>query len=138
MAGRVIMRTAYGIDVQDSNDPYIDIAERALQAVNAGVNAGSFLVDIVPICESLRDGLLVHRSHVFFVVRHIPDWFPGANFKRLAKKWRVPVTEMSEKPYAYFKKRMVRSRLSRYLNSQSVCLLERRQRYSTLRSVFFA
>lgn len=65
MAGRVIMRTAYGIDVQDNNDPYIDIAERGLQALNAGVNAGSFLVDIVPICKRLRNGLLAHLSHIF-------------------------------------------------------------------------
>ena len=106
MAGRIIMHAAYGIKVQDEDDPYVDIAERGLQALNAGVNAGSFLVETIPICRNI----FLSSSSVSLIslstVKYIPDWFPGANFKRLAKEWRIPVTGMLEKPYAYFKKRM--------------------------------
>lgn len=46
------MRSAYGIKVEDKDDPYIDIAERGLHALNAGVNAGTFLVNSIPIRKS--------------------------------------------------------------------------------------
>lgn len=41
------------------------------------------------------------------LVRYVPDWFPGANFQRQAKSWRVPVMGMLNKPYAYYHKRVV-------------------------------
>ena len=53
MAGRVIMRITYGIDIQPHNDPYIEIGENALQAFCATANAGAFLVDILPFRELL-------------------------------------------------------------------------------------
>ena len=63
MAGRIIMHAAYGIKVQDEDDPYVDIAERGLQALNAGVNAGSFLVETIPIC----------RTNFFRFIYCLPD-----------------------------------------------------------------
>lgn len=52
MAGRIILRAAYGIDIESENDRYLEIAEQSLQALSATVNAGSYLVDSLPICES--------------------------------------------------------------------------------------
>lgn len=52
MAGRTIMRSAYGIDILTENDPYINIAEESLQAFSATVNAGAYLVDSIPIRTS--------------------------------------------------------------------------------------
>lgn len=34
-------------------------------------------------------------------VRHLPDWFPGAGFKRTAKAWYALVTDTSEVPFKY-------------------------------------
>lgn len=48
MAGRIIMRAAYGIDIKSENDRYVQIAEHSLQALCATVNAGSYLVDSLP------------------------------------------------------------------------------------------
>ena len=42
-AGAVIMAIAYGIDVLPKDDPYVDIAERALVTLNATCNTGSYL-----------------------------------------------------------------------------------------------
>ncbi|TCD67113.1 hypothetical protein EIP91_000576 [Steccherinum ochraceum] len=88
MAGRVIMRAAYGIDIQDHDDPYIEIGEKSLQALSAATNAGSYLVDVMPF------------------LKYIPDWFPGAQFKVQAKLWRPWVHGMLNDPFDHVKKRM--------------------------------
>ncbi|KAJ7486669.1 cytochrome P450 [Mycena latifolia] len=49
MAGMVILSTAYGIDVQPEDDPYIDISEKALHAMACTGNRGSYLVDSLPL-----------------------------------------------------------------------------------------
>ncbi|KAF5343220.1 hypothetical protein D9758_013396 [Tetrapyrgos nigripes] len=67
MAGNTILSIAYGIEVQPENDPFINIAEKALHAAALTVNSGSYLVDQLP------------------ALKHIPDWFPGAGFKRWSR-----------------------------------------------------
>lgn len=37
------------------------------------------------------------------VVRHVPDWVPGTNWKRTAKQWRSEFDDVVEKPYAFVK-----------------------------------
>jgi hypothetical protein len=49
MAGEEIIDISYGIDVKPHNDPYVKIAEHALESVSATTNPGSYLVDILPI-----------------------------------------------------------------------------------------
>ncbi|CAL1715497.1 unnamed protein product [Somion occarium] len=88
MAGRIILRAAYGIDIESENDRYLEIAEQSLQALSATVNAGSYLVDSLPI------------------LKYLPSWFPGAKFKRQAEVWRAPVLDMLNEPFDYVKKRL--------------------------------
>ncbi|PBK87328.1 cytochrome P450 [Armillaria gallica] len=76
MFGRLILAITYGIDVKHDSDPHIRNAETAMQAAAVCINARSFLVDVFPI------------------LRFIPDWFPGAIFKRKAKEWRKAITAM--------------------------------------------
>lgn len=73
---------AYGIDVLPSNDPYINLAERALEGMAAAVRPGAFLVETIPL------------------LRHVPTWFPGAKFKRDAQMWTQWANEMLEVPFA--------------------------------------
>jgi hypothetical protein len=40
-------------------------------------------------------------------LKYVPPWVPGANFKRLAHKWRQLVMEALEKPYEAAKKHTV-------------------------------
>ena len=49
MAGSLIIGVAYGLEVQPKDDPYVATAERALHAMAMAGNAGSFLVDSVPL-----------------------------------------------------------------------------------------
>jgi len=32
-------------------------------------------------------------------VRHLPEWLPGAGFKRTAKEWYAMVTDVSDAPF---------------------------------------
>ncbi|KAK0189927.1 cytochrome P450 [Armillaria mellea] len=85
MFGRLILAITYGINVKRDDDPYIRNAETTMQAMAVCMNAGSFLVDVFPI------------------LRFIPDWFPGAVFKRRAKEWHKVVTDMPVMPMAFVK-----------------------------------
>ena len=45
--GAIIMKVSYGIDVQESNDPYILVAEEAMRGVSEAGVPGAFLVDVL-------------------------------------------------------------------------------------------
>lgn len=39
-------------------------------------------------------------------VRYVPDWIPGAGFKKLAKEWNATIQELAEKPMRFVKQEM--------------------------------
>ena len=84
------MSVAYGIEIQQENDPYIQLAEDANHGVIVAAIPGRFLVDSIP------------------VLKHVPAWFPGASFKQKAREWYKLTRMMVEVPYADAKKRLVR------------------------------
>ncbi|KAJ7358599.1 cytochrome P450 [Mycena albidolilacea] len=86
MAGRIILSTAYGIDVLPEDDPHIDISEKALHAMACTGNRGSFLVDSLPF------------------LKHVPEFFPGTGFKKQAREWSKVVDAMPHVPYDFVKK----------------------------------
>ena len=54
-----IMKIGYGIAVQESNDPYISIAEKALTSVAEAGIPGAFWVDFLPILKYVPSRLHV-------------------------------------------------------------------------------
>lgn len=44
------MQVVYGYQVKESDDPYIEIAEEALESLAIAGNPGTFLVDLIPWC----------------------------------------------------------------------------------------
>jgi hypothetical protein len=40
-------------------------------------------------------------------VAKVPEWFPGAGFKRLAREWHQTLDEMVDAPYKFVKDQMV-------------------------------
>ncbi|KAF5364723.1 hypothetical protein D9757_012497 [Collybiopsis confluens] len=87
-AASTIIGIAYGVDVQEDNDPYVEAAERALESLGLGIAPGAFLVESIP------------------ALKYVPNWFPGAGFKRKAKKWARYSTLMRELPFAAAKKQI--------------------------------
>ncbi|KAF5680510.1 oxidoreductase [Fusarium circinatum] len=85
-AGSVILKIAYGYTAEPfKEDNLISMADQAMDDIAAAGVPGAFLVDILPL------------------LRYVPDWVPGASFKRLAKKWSSELNDLSEKPYAFVK-----------------------------------
>lgn len=96
MIGGIAISLAYGLKIRDADDPFIDLAQRALQTVLDAVIPGAFLVDLIPW------------------LKYVPDWMPGASFQKKAKMWRKLQEDLRELPYAEGVKIFVSSDNPRY------------------------
>ena len=56
------MRVLYGIEIKDTEDEYVRIAEEVLNSAAEAGNPGSFFVDTLPLCES-SSGLFVVKNN---------------------------------------------------------------------------
>ncbi|KAH7931282.1 cytochrome P450 [Leucogyrophana mollusca] len=88
VAGAIVLVISHGYEVQDENDPYLETADTAIHYFSITTSAGAFLVDVLPI------------------LRHLPAWFPGATFKKIAKLGSESLTEMTDKPHDVVKAQM--------------------------------
>ncbi|TFK48003.1 cytochrome P450 [Heliocybe sulcata] len=93
-ASAIILDTMYGIDVVDRDDPYVTIADKAMEAVVESATPGSFLVDSFP------------------ALKHVPSWLPGAEFQRKALQWKALMQDMHNKPFEVVKNAMQRGRVA--------------------------
>ena len=84
------MKIGYGIAVQESDDPYVSIAEEALEGVAQAGIPGTYWVDLLPI------------------LKYVPSWFPGAGFQKKAARWREVINTMAEKPFRHVQEQLVR------------------------------
>lgn len=111
MAGQSIMSIAYGIDVLEKDDPYIRIGETANDIVAATTVPGSYMVDTLPLRKSpctLHQVWLALIS--WYAVKYVPEWFPGAGFKRQAREWRGIADAMLNDPFHVTKEAIVSKR----------------------------
>ncbi|KAL5514757.1 hypothetical protein ACEPAG_2073 [Sanghuangporus baumii] len=83
-AGELILRIGYGYQANTKNDPYTELAERALHAATEA--EGFFLVNALPM------------------LKYLPEWFPGAHFMNTAKIGRELSRQMRSKIFAMAKK----------------------------------
>ena len=84
-----IMKIGYGIAVQDSDDPYISMAEVAFTGASEAAIPGAFWVDMFPI------------------LKYVPSWFPGAGFQKKATRVREATNTMAEKPFRLVQEQLV-------------------------------
>jgi len=87
-AGSIILRISHGYEVQENNDPFVALADKANSEFSIATSPGAFLVDMFP------------------AMRHIPEWFPGAGWKKTAKEWSETVTEVSNRPHNHVKQQL--------------------------------
>ncbi|RDB29712.1 hypothetical protein Hypma_013789 [Hypsizygus marmoreus] len=88
LAGGVILKLTYSIEVQEDDDPFIDLIERANTNFNAATVPGAFVVDFFPS------------------LRYLPEWLPGMGFLQTAREWAKATADMVEVPFAFTKKKM--------------------------------
>lgn len=84
-AGGIILKIAYGYDVEPKNDPLVFLANDALDKFSRTTLLGEFPVDIFPS------------------MRYIPSWVPGIQFKKLAEEWSQLATQLFDRPFNYVK-----------------------------------
>lgn len=81
MIGGILISLAYGMETKPTNDPWIHLAEEAMLASAAAAIPGKYLVDVLPW------------------LKYVPEWFPGAGFKRQAREWRELWTRFRVAPF---------------------------------------
>ena len=84
-----ILRIAYGIEVIDEEDRFVAAAEAGSVTFSKAFVPGAFLVETFPI------------------LKYLPDWFPGAGFKRRAAVWKRIAHNMRDAPFEYAMKTWV-------------------------------
>ncbi|KAK7060953.1 hypothetical protein VNI00_000688 [Paramarasmius palmivorus] len=84
----IIMKLTYGYTISDHNDHFVENAEKAIKIGSLAAAPGKWLVDSIPI------------------LRFLPDWFPGAGFKRQAKVWSEFMHNQTLKPHQWAKSQM--------------------------------
>ncbi|KAF9261942.1 cytochrome P450 [Marasmius fiardii PR-910] len=88
-AGGIILEVVYGYHIQDVDDPYVQLADKAMESSREAGIPGSFLVDYIPL------------------LKHIPAWFPGASFKSKAEMWARDAEQLKNDPWMVMKQSMV-------------------------------
>ena len=68
---------------------------------------GNFLADTIPIraCPSIQTIIYKPLTNLV-IVRYVPDWFPGAGFKAVAKEGRDKFKISVNGPFDYVKNAM--------------------------------
>jgi hypothetical protein len=105
-AGAIVLRISHGYEVRENNDPFIDLADRAVDQFSHATAPGAFMVDIMPFCKTIRLWPLPVIG-IIIPVANVPEWFPGAGFKRLAREWSKTRQDMAAIPYGFVKDQMV-------------------------------
>lgn len=105
-AGVIILKISHGYEVREENDPFVDLADQALQQFSASTAPGAFLVDLLPI-RMFHHGLLPIVTSDHIAVKHVPAWFPGADFKRKAAAWNACLQRTVNEPYNFVKSQIV-------------------------------
>lgn len=135
-AGAVILRISHGYEVQEHKDPFVTLANTATEQFSLATSTGQFMVDCIPARESLLfsfpPSLILSLTSSFScstsyitsypvsvttsmnpnspypIVKHVPDWMPGADFKKKAKDWAATLNELVEQPHNFVKQQIVR------------------------------
>lgn len=84
-----IMAAMYGHDISPQNDYFVDLAERSIRRLSNGIFPGASLF------------------YAFPILRFLPAWFPGAEFKRYGLEGRKVALESRDIPMEAVKRKMV-------------------------------
>ena len=101
------MEMTYGMNIANSQDRFLRAAAEASEILAKAFIPGAFLVDTIPMCAFHR----VSRKLFVFdsrskLVKHIPEWFPGAKFQTFARQAREHSDVAVNGPLEYVKKSM--------------------------------
>jgi len=84
----IVLEICYGHNVAEKGDDYVTLADKALTGISTSGVFGSYMVDYLPI------------------LKHLPAWAPGADFKRQSLKWRKLAMAMLNQPFDMVKQQL--------------------------------
>ena len=111
-AGAFILKITYGYNIEPhGEDPLVSLADLALQQFSNAIVPGAWLVDLIPACEyftppKLTFGLILRVPLMQITVKYIPEWFPGANFRKVGRYYFETLTKLVESPLSFTKYQM--------------------------------
>ncbi|KAF9645500.1 cytochrome P450 [Thelephora ganbajun] len=85
LTGSLTLSVAYGLNVESESDKFYSASEDAMNAFDIALVPGTFLVDVLPI------------------LKYIPEWFPGAGFKRFARVAKKNIDGSVNSPFQHVK-----------------------------------
>ncbi|KAK6988623.1 cytochrome P450 [Favolaschia claudopus] len=106
MAGEVMVSAAYGIDALGDQGRYIALGREATKSFSEASIPGRFLVEFIPI------------------LKYVPEWFPGAQFQRIAKEGRKLSESLRNIPFAETKRKMASGNIRPCFTSEALRVLE--------------
>jgi len=115
-AGGLTLLVVYGYQVKSDDDPFLLLADHCVDLLANEIASGGGIwpVDIFPVCtfhfwrsRTLPTSPLTRRFNFDCVVRHLPEWAPGAGFLKKARVWRAKMIEFVDKPYEFVKDSVV-------------------------------
>ncbi|KAL0945491.1 hypothetical protein HGRIS_000977 [Hohenbuehelia grisea] len=77
----LIVKVAYGFDIESKEDEYVQLAEKNEFILNNCGTPGGTMVDFFPFLQ------------------HFPSWFPGTHYANFARKWRWVIRRLYDMPY---------------------------------------
>ncbi|KAJ3928170.1 MAG: cytochrome P450 [Lentinula lateritia] len=86
-AATFIIDVTYGLDAEVA-ETYLPTAIAVIESVSIAVMPGAFYVDQLPI------------------LKYVPEWFPGASFKRKAREWSKMRVKMTEPTFNFVKQKI--------------------------------
>lgn len=88
-AGSIVLTLAYGYKAaDDEDDRMVKLVDEAMDQFSETTASNAFLVDVFPI------------------LRYIPEWFPGAAWKKKVPKYRRTLQDMLNLPYSWAKQQV--------------------------------
>ena len=118
----VILRLSHGYVTQAGDDLLVDLAHVANSQLSVATGPGLNYVDLFPLSKSLALPSMPEDTDTL-IVKYIPSWFPGAGFKRRAKKYAAVLHDLVVIPHDYVKAQLVSHLVSR-VEACSVGFLE--------------
>ncbi|KAL1711116.1 cytochrome P450 [Schizophyllum commune] len=85
MSGSLVLAVAYGFHAKPDNDPIVRAANDAIEVFNLAASPSAYLVNLIP------------------ALKYVPEWVPGAGFKRQARVWRPLYGRMVDAPFEFVK-----------------------------------
>ncbi|KAJ7665191.1 cytochrome P450 [Mycena polygramma] len=87
-AGAIVLSIVFGYKANDKHDPLVEVVDEAMSQFSEVTVPNAFLVDSFPF------------------LRFVPQWFPGASWKKKAKLYHDTLQDMLDKPYMWVKEQM--------------------------------